>query len=196
MIMHKQPEITDSTKQAFVDAFCFLYSQKPLEKITVQEIARKAGYNRGTFYQYFLDIDELLNYAENDLLDYIREKRGRAGANGNSFIGDLVELYETKAIYVNAMLGDFGGNRFSEKLKTESKLDIPELDLPDDHPLKPYLVEFHLSTSLSLFRLWLRRGKDLPVEELITMIADLYNGAISEINIGSSCRNQARHPTS
>lgn len=194
--MYKQPEITDRTKQAFVDAFCLLYGQKPLEKITVQEIARKAGYNRGTFYQYFLNIDELLDYVENDLLDYILEKRGKAGAGGNSFIGDLVELYETKAAYINAMLGNFGGSRFLEKLRTESKLDIPELDLPDDHPLKPYLVEFHLSTSLSLFRLWLRRGKDLPVEELITMIADLYNGAISEINIGSSCRNQARHPTS
>lgn len=188
--MNKQAEITDKTRQAFVDAFCLLYSQKPLEKITVQEITRKAGYNRGTFYQYFLDIDELLDYAEKDLLEYIREKRGRAGTGGNSFIGDLVELYETKATYVNAMLGNFGGSRFLEKLRTESNLAIPELDLPDDHPLKPYLVEFHLSASLSLFRLWLRRGKDLPVENLIAMIADLYSGAIASIDTGSNRHNR------
>ncbi len=196
MIMHKQKKITDETKQAFVDAFCLLYSKKPLEKITVQEIARKAGYNRGTFYQYFLDIDELLDYVENNLLDFIREKRSRAGAGGNPFISDLVELYETKATYINALLGNFGDSRFLEKLKAESKLNIPELDLPDDHPLKPYLVEFHLSATLSLFRLWLRRGKDLPVKKLITLIADLYDGAISEINIGSNLHNQAKRPTS
>lgn len=143
--MHNQPEAVNETKQAFIDAFCILYSQKTLEKITVQEIARKAGYNRGTFYQYFLDIGDLLNY--------IREKRSSAGDGDSSFIDDLLELYETKATYFNAMLGDFGSSQFLEKLKRESNLNITELDLPDDHLLKPYLVEFHLSASLSLFRL-------------------------------------------
>lgn len=143
-----------------------------------------------------MDVDDLLDYVENDLFNYIREKRNKAGSGGHSFIGDLVEIYEAKAVSVNAMLGDFGGSRFPEKLKAESKLAIAELDLPDEHPLKPYLVEFHLSTSLSLFRLWLRRGRDLPVEGLITMIANLYDGAISSIDTGCVRQNQARHPMS
>lgn len=181
--MQKHSETINKTKQDFIDAFCLLYSQKPLEKITVQEIARKAGYNRGTFYQYFFNIDDLLDYTENDLLHFIRKKRGKAGDGNNSFVNDLLELYQTKSTYINAIMGTFGSSHFVEKLKTESSLNIPELDLPDNHPLKPYLVEFHLSSTLALFRLWLRRGKDLPIEELMTLLADLYNGAISKIGI-------------
>jgi len=51
--MKKQPEITEKTKQSFISVFCELYCQKPIEKITVQEIANKSGYNRSTFYQDF-----------------------------------------------------------------------------------------------------------------------------------------------
>ncbi len=97
----------------------------------------------------------------------------------NSFENDLVELYETKTLYINALMGEFGSSRFIEKLKTQPNLNMPELNLPDGHPLKPYLVEFHLSISLSLFRLWLRRGQDLPVSQFIGLIADLYQGGLS-----------------
>ena len=43
-----------------------------------------------------------------------------------------------------------GESHFIDTLKTKSKLklNIPELNLPDNHPLKPYLIEFHLVTSL------------------------------------------------
>lgn len=72
--MKKQPQITEKTRQTFVDVFCELYSQKPIEKISVQEIANKSGYNRSTFYQYFTDIYELLDALENDLLNDIKEE--------------------------------------------------------------------------------------------------------------------------
>ncbi|MCP1427220.1 MULTISPECIES: TetR/AcrR family transcriptional regulator [Paenibacillus] len=71
--MKKQPKITEKTRQTFVGVFCELYSQKPIEKISVQEIANKSGYNRSTFYQYFTDIYELLDALENDLLNDIKE---------------------------------------------------------------------------------------------------------------------------
>ena len=72
--MKKQPQITEKTRQTFVEVFCELYSQKPIEKISIQEIANKSGYNRSTFYQYFTDIYELLDSVENDLLNDIKEE--------------------------------------------------------------------------------------------------------------------------
>ncbi len=177
--MYKQPEITDKTRQAFIDAFCLLHSKKPLEKITVQAITRKAGYNRSTFYQYFLDINDLLSCVEQELLAFVAEKRSKAGTGSQSFIHDLMGLYETKSLYLNALLGEFGSNRFLEQLKAIPGLDIPGLGLPDGHPLKPYLVEYRLSGALSLFRLWLRRDKDLSTEEMISLVATLYQDGMS-----------------
>lgn len=62
--MKKQPEITDETRKNFVEAFCTLYQKIPVEKITVKEIAEKAGYSRVTFYSYFSNPYDVLNYME------------------------------------------------------------------------------------------------------------------------------------
>lgn len=47
------------TKNNLIEAFWSIYKVKPLPKITVKEITDKAGYNRGTFYTYFSDINEI-----------------------------------------------------------------------------------------------------------------------------------------
>jgi len=39
--MKKQGEKTEQTKQSLLDAFCMVYSKKPIEKITIQEITKK-----------------------------------------------------------------------------------------------------------------------------------------------------------
>ncbi len=189
--MYKKPEITDKTRQTFIDAFCLPHSKKPLEKITVQEITRKAGYNRSTFYQYFFDINDLLSCVENELLEYVSEKRSKAGKGDYSFIHDLMELYETKSLYLNALLGEFGSTRFLEQLKSIPGIDIPGLDLPDDHKLKPYLIGYRLSGALSLFRLWLCRCKDLSTEEMLSLVAVLYQEGMSAFDKSD---NKEKHP--
>lgn len=181
--MKKQPEITDKTKQTFIDAFCELYRQKPLDKISVQEVTRKAGHNRSTFYQYFFDINDLLLTIENELMDYIVERRSCAGADEHSFIHNLVEAYEEKALYLDALLGDYGNNRFMERIKAIPKVPISGLELPNEHRLKPYLVEYRLSGALSLFRLWLRQGQDLSTAEFMSLVADLYQDGIANFDI-------------
>ena len=71
--MKKHPEITAATKEAFIDAFCILSKRKSFEKITIQELSRKAGFNRCTFYQYFADIYELLEHIENIVVAHVKE---------------------------------------------------------------------------------------------------------------------------
>lgn len=180
--MKKQPEITDKTRQMFIDAFCILYSQKPLDKISVQEIARKAGYNRSTFYQYFLDMNDLLLTIETEMMEYIVERRSQAVTSEYSFIQGLVDAYEEKSLYLDALLGNYGSNRFLEQIKTISEIPVPGLDLPSEHRLKPYLEEYRLSGALSLFRIWLRQGQDLSTEIFMSLVADLYQDGMSNFD--------------
>ena len=72
--MKKQPEVTAQTRKNLVMAFCALYEDRPIEKITVKDVVASAGYNRSTFYEYFSDIYELLKFIEDDVIDYIRGK--------------------------------------------------------------------------------------------------------------------------
>lgn len=62
-----------STHQSLIDAFWELYTQKRIDKITVREITAKAGCNRGTFYEYFLDVYDVLEQIENGLIPEIDE---------------------------------------------------------------------------------------------------------------------------
>lgn len=174
---------TQNTKQAFAEAFVLLYREKPLEKISVQEITRKAGYNRSTFYQYFFDITDLLEYVEQDLLEYIKNNRkSESEVEEDVFIENLLTLYEEKSIYVDALLGDYGSNHFFERVKAALHEDIPEMNIPDSDPLKAYRMEFRVSVSLSLFRLWIRRGKDLPMNDLLKLVWSLYLNGISSVS--------------
>ena len=180
--MKKQPEVTEKTRQAFIDVFCELYSKKPIEKISVQEIANNSGYNRSTFYQYFSDIYELLDFVETGLLNYIKEELAKKDESKNA-VQDFLHCFEKESHMsaLSALFGDYGSSRFLERLKREIPVDRWTLNLPEGSAATPYLIEFYISTSLSLLKLWFRRQKDLPIDELFELTHNLYTGGIATI---------------
>lgn len=62
---------TERTKRSIANAFLELRKQKPLEKITVKELAELAYINKATFYTHYHDIYDLSDQLENELLDQI-----------------------------------------------------------------------------------------------------------------------------
>lgn len=178
--MRKQPEIKEKTRQKFVEVFCELYSQKPIEKISVQEIANKSGYNRSTFYQYFTDLYELLDFVENDLLDDMKKDLANQERSMHTVQDALYCLNKREHFLVlHALLGDYGSARFIKRLKNEITMGQLELNVPYNDSLTPYFIEFYLTTSLSLFRLWIQRQKDLSPEEFLGLVENLYSSGIT-----------------
>lgn len=59
----------DETKRNIEQAFLELYRTKRLEQISISALSEKAGVNRSTFYYYFVDIYDLLEYVENKYID-------------------------------------------------------------------------------------------------------------------------------
>jgi len=175
--MKKKPDVTDKTKKAFMDAFCELYAQKPIERISVQEIANIASYNRSSFYQHFCDIYELLDYLESYVFSSMFAKQLDEEASFQEFLLPSKEM----GFYLNTLFGEYGSNHFIERLKAVVPYESHKLSLSEDDPLSPYLMEFHLSTVLSLFRLWYQKGQDLSQEELFELIHSLYTRGISSV---------------
>ncbi|MDY4748012.1 MAG: TetR/AcrR family transcriptional regulator [Candidatus Fimisoma sp.] len=118
--MNKQPEITEATRNTFIEAFCELYKTRPMEKITVKELVQKAGYSRATFYNYFKDAYELLEHIENEfiasLLDTITSNISNHD-NFDSFVHVFVELVKSKEAYLNLFMNSSNNLSFIEKLK-------------------------------------------------------------------------------
>lgn len=173
--MKKQPAVTEKTKKALAAAFCDLYAKKPIHKITIREITVGAGYNRSTFYQYFTDVYDLLNYIEDDLLNAMKSSWT---ANHDALFkpspAQLLSLFESKEPYLKAVFGDFGTIHFLERVKAVLPFDALEKAFPQEKELLPYLLEFHVATSLSLFRVWLKSERNIPADLLFELIHNLY----------------------
>ena len=163
-------------RQCLITAFCLIYQEKSFEKISVQSVAKKAGFDRTTFYQYFLDLDDLLNQLEGELLDYITNKRPAITEENNQyyFMNALVDLYQARATEVNALLGPHGRSHFIVTLKNKLDFDLFHLDKEKKNQYQPYLIEFRLFGALDLFSLWLERNQDLTVAELVEMVIKLF----------------------
>lgn len=54
------------TKRAIRSAFCELIKEKPLEKITVREIAERAEINKTTFYAHYETVYDLVDQLEQE----------------------------------------------------------------------------------------------------------------------------------
>lgn len=60
---------TKKTEQSLIDAYIDLRREKPIEKITVKELAEKAMMNKATFYRHYSDIYDLADAIENSFIE-------------------------------------------------------------------------------------------------------------------------------
>lgn len=105
-----------ATKQALCGSLKKKMEEKPLDKITIQEIVEGCGMNRQTFYYHFEDIyDQLKWMIDQEILIPLRERAG----DGDDFWQDgfkflLQYLDENRAIYLNVLrtMGYEEGRRF------------------------------------------------------------------------------------
>ena len=68
------------TEKMIFDALTDLLSEKPYDKITVQDIADRAMINRATFYAHYADKDELYHFIITHILEELSEMIDKAQA--------------------------------------------------------------------------------------------------------------------
>jgi AcrR family transcriptional regulator len=173
--MNKQPQITAQTRENLVEAFWSLYCEQRIEKITVKEIAHKAGYNRATFYEYFSDVYDVLDYIENSLIPTLDElppvsiPTGYLGMPLDSFI----ELYKKNNKYYSVLLGDKGDPAFASRLKNSIKPTLVNVfaDKPNVNPMElDYTIEYTLSAMIGIMSYWFKQSDSLSDSELFGLL--------------------------
>lgn len=181
--MGKRPNVTEQTKRNLIDAFWSIYCDTRIENITVKDVAHKAGYNRGTFYEYFTDVYDVLEQIEESLVPSIEELPPLAMADYS--LGMPIELFmklfEKNSQYYAVLLGDNGDPAFASKLKHRIKPLLMKVIADNRKPnsLKlDFVMEYVLSAMIGILSYWFRMGKELPAEELIALISDLMENGI------------------
>lgn len=181
--MKKRTEITMQTKQNILDAFWDIYCEKRIEVITVKEIAHKAGYNRGTFYEYFSDVYDALDEIENALIPSLHELPPVSTSTGTLGmpIEGFLKLWEQNAKYYSVLLGDKGDPAFASKLKNSIKpLIMKSLeDKPNiDREEMNYILEYTLSAMIGVMSYWFRKEDASYQDQLFMLIHKLMEDGV------------------
>ena len=187
--MKKQPEVTAATRKNLMDAFWTIYKDKAIDKISISEITKITGNNRGTFYHYFKDIYEVLEQIEDDLIEKVRTDVIDALSKNSS--GDsprdvhalytismpIFRRYEEK---IFTLLGKNGDPEFPGKFRENFRtLLIQFWDFPDQPEQLDYLMEFTYSAMIGLMSKWYENGNDMADDEFLKMAQGLVaNGVL------------------
>lgn len=175
--MSKYKEISTQTRQNLLDAFWELYTVKRIEKITVREITTKAGYNRGTFYEYFNDVYDVLEQIELSLLPNIEDIPPLLPTLDTEAlpVDSFIKLYSSSSKYYTVLLGDNGDPAFAAKIKNGIKAKlIEQIGVLDSNNLElDYALEYILSAMIGILTYWFKSGENISKEDLVKLIYEL-----------------------
>lgn len=176
------------TKNNLIEAFWDIYKEKPLSKITVQEITDKAGYNRGTFYTYFKDINEIQQLLKENLIPtkdmilgplMMLDKK-----SGNIFetldrTNDYVKEHSEK---IAVLIGPEGDPSFVHEFKMRIRMIIMDYvyELKVKEPEKiEYIIEYQLSALIGMFQLWLEKNESMDENVLADFVEEVSNQGVT-----------------
>lgn len=176
--MAKNKDIALQTRQNLIDAFWGLYCEKRIEKITVREIATKAGYNRSTFYEYFTDVYDVLDQIEESLLPNIEDLPPLLPSMTDAPmpIDAFIKLYSSSSKYYTVLLGDNGDPSFAGKIKNGIKAKLlAQLKTNESSQEIDYTLEYMLSAMIGILTYWFKNNENMPKENLIKLMYELMN---------------------
>lgn len=180
--MKKRPDLTEATRQHFIDAFCEIYESKPVEKITVREIAERAGHNRVTFYQYFHDAYDVLETMENELLSYIKNSiTANIGKQDmfDGFAATFNQVLTGKEKLSHILLTGPNCGSTLERCKNEMLPVITKAFsvAEDDYKVRA-VFEFYLSGIVSLLKYKVECGEKITAQELGEIVRYILQNSI------------------
>ncbi len=111
------------TRTLIEKAFVELLEQKPIRKVTVQELIDRADVCRTTFYSHYQDIPDLVDSIEQELLQKVRtalEKLDQAPIRVDGeypTIQAVVELYARHGDLFLLLNGEHGDPKFDERFQ-------------------------------------------------------------------------------
>lgn len=183
------------TKRTICDALVSLLKEKPLEKISVTEVCRRADVNRSSFYKHYLDIYDLMDKLE----DVEYEKIYQATLKDIQLSPDmkdtpsrlrqqaLTAIRNNPEFYRLILAGP--NNRFLTRLTKDtytflSDEYVPMADREALFPmdLRPFekecAIQYLLHGSISVMQLWLENGCKETVDEIDQVLSKLNRSVV------------------
>lgn len=179
--MENKSKKQNTTSEKLMAAFWQLYSKKRIENITIKEITQRAGYNRGTFYEYFIDVYDILEKIEDKIIPDIEDLPPTevSTTKQQSSLQEIISFYQINANYLTILLSDKGDPAFLNKLKNhikpKIKIELINKGVIDGFELD-YALEYALQGLLGVLNHWfLNNDEKKPIDKLVILMYELMN---------------------
>ena len=105
-------------KEAFVE----ILNEKPIDKITVTDIVRRADINRGTFYAHYVDTKDVLEQIQNEIIEKILQFIGEFKYESlikdtNLILSKLTKYFEQDLNFYRKLVSGYGSEEFLNQIK-------------------------------------------------------------------------------
>ena len=162
------------TKKAIHMAFAELMSTKPLEDITVTDVADRALINRKTFYAHYSGIHEIISEMEDEMVAALLQLlEGRRFEDmmerPRDLFRDLMLIINRDIDVYGRLLTGSGNSSLVHKMIQMLRRQICAAygkEAPVDEQTLDMAVNFVLSGLLAVFTEWFNSGRSQSVEEL------------------------------
>lgn len=190
----------EKTQEHITDCFIHLMAYKRWDRITVKEICAEAKLTRGTFYQYFDDIYDLMERIQEQLLDDLRrrykavkppsqfrverDEDGRIRRFSDEAPGIFCAWFEFCRAHKEVILAlcdeEHGDSYFRRKLQNVVTVQLDIMmdwdGMPRDGLRRPFL-DMVFSMHYYAMYAWLTSDDGLDTEEMANMLNTLRLGA-------------------
>ncbi|MQS76222.1 TetR/AcrR family transcriptional regulator [Companilactobacillus halodurans] len=171
---------TQKTQELITNIFIDLLKEKPMNKISVAEITRKANIGRGTFYIHYKDTydlyDQLISKIINDLTELFDENYPdtQDSPNFQALSNSLISYISTHKTVFQLLIRDTHGRDIINSIKDIfiKKIMIEEQGDEKDTRYRAF-VSFSVSGIIGVLTDWLNGKFILTDQEVSTIINDI-----------------------
>lgn len=177
------------TKKAMTEALAKLLLEKPLNNISVREIAEIADINRGTFYLHYRDVYDMAEHLQNEIFEKFNEiVENHEPKNSSDYLfpllAELFNLLSENAALARVLISKNGDAVFVDKLKQVIRekcfVNIrEELNIKSDDEFD-YFYNYIVSGCIGICSTWLNNGmKEEPKEMALLAERLIKNSALA-----------------
>ena len=167
------------TKRAIHSALTQILSEKPIEEITVTEIADAAEINRKTFYNYYSSVYMVAEEMEDEIVMRFEETLRKIDFDTllkdpqTTFI-TLARLITSDLVFYENILTNRNEVFFLQKIITTLKQRIMTLyadEIAMDREMAEYVLEYIVAGLVSVYQKWFTSGKKMDIEYLSSSVS-------------------------
>ncbi len=180
--MRRRQETTAMLKESMGDALLALMREKPVEKISIEEMTARADVGRVTYFRYFKSKDELLAWKFRKLWERYTEKNGEVDLRKRSYavrnyfsfcleVRDTIDLvYERghQEAFLKAFLEVIRGYEYAGTDEEE-----PGGQTQAARHKAEYIRNYYAYGLFGLFNTWVLHGYKETPEEMATIFMSI-----------------------